>query len=167
MPDETPSSPLPIDRRRLPDPVTLRFLLLWLLGLLVAGWTAHRLFPNPLAVDGGSPLSLSPAGRVSVFLAATVWAVVVSCAFYKVKFGKFHAWSVLRVVRGILSLFLVVMAFFWPISMMIIALNPRDTLPLVGLTAGGVAALSVFIRLARPPEKGFWRDWVNDTLLRW
>lgn len=167
MSDETPLPPPPVERRRLPDPVTLRFLLTWAVGLPIGWWAAHKLFPDHLAVNGARLFSITPFGRVCVFLAATVWAVVVSCAFYKVKFGKFHLWSVLRVVRGILSLFLVVMVFFWPVSMMIIALNPRDTLPLIGLTAGGVAALSVFIRLARPPEKGFWRDWVNDTLLRW
>lgn len=155
------------ERRKVPDPTTPRLLALWALGLPALLWTAQKFFRARFFINQGGEWSITPVGAFVVFGAAAALAVVLSTVFYKLKYGKFHLVWILRVVRGILTLFLITVIFFWPISMMVVALNPGYTGYFIFMNAAGILFLTILIRLAGPPEVGFWRDWFHDTLLRW
>jgi hypothetical protein len=155
------------ERRKVPDPTTPRLLLTWALALPATLWAAQKFFKARFFVEQEGARSLTPQGAYVVFAAAAALAVLVSAVFYKFKYGKFHLVWILRVVRGILTLFLLTLFFFWPISMMVIALNPGYTGSFILLNAAAIGLLTLVIRLSGPPEAGFWRDWLHDTLLRW
>jgi hypothetical protein len=161
--------PLPVgrERRKLPDPVTFRFLLTWVLFLGLLSWGAWRFLRDAFFVNVGGSWALTAGGAVSLYAGSVAAAVAVTLGVYRVKYGRTFAVEVLRVVRGILSLFLLTAVFFWPVSMMLAAMDVAYMAWFIGAAAVTIALLSLVVRLARPPEMGFWRDWLNDTLLRW
>jgi hypothetical protein len=154
------------ERRKLPDPATPRLLALWA-GFVVGLLVVHRFFKQKLFTFDGNDWNMTPIGLLSVYVGSILLAIVFAALFYKYKFGKFHLVSILRVVRGILTLFNITVLFFWPISLMIIALNPLQTIYLLFLGLIALVVLSCLVRLGAKPEMGFWRDWLNDALLRW
>ena len=162
-----PPAPSGPERRKLPDAPTRKVLFLWIALMPAVLWVLQKFFHERFYQYDGQRWGLSPLGSACVFGAAALLAAGLCSAFYKVKYGKFHFIAVARVVRGILSLFLIAVVFVWPIAMMIVAINPVHAAYLAVLVALGIAGLTILIRLAMPPEAGFWRDWIHDTLLRW